>query len=53
MDDGRHPWVLAELDTAEAEILCGLLDAIVHPYNNESVTDRSELIPVAGALIHV
>jgi hypothetical protein len=45
MDDGRHPWVWAELDTAEANMLCGLLDAFVHFYNRESVTDRSELIP--------
>lgn len=45
MDDGRHPWVWAELSAAEAEILCGLLDAFVHYYNSESVSDPSELIP--------
>ncbi len=45
MDAGRHPWVWAELDAAEAEILAGLLDVFVHYYNAESVSDRAEVIP--------
>jgi len=44
-DDGRHPWVWAELDAAEAGTLASLLDAFVHYYNAQSVSDRSELIP--------
>lgn len=45
IDDGRHPWVWAELDTAEAETLAGLVDAFVHYYNSESVSARTEIIP--------
>lgn len=45
IDAGRLPWVWAQLDTAEAETLAGLLDAFVHHYNIGYITDRSELIP--------